>query len=267
MVSVVGLPNRRQIKQGSGVWIETKEDQGTGKLTEGIVDQILTKYNTHPHGIKVRLENGSIGRVKKITKSGRLRESSNPPNTVQFEDLGKKEIPKTENRYNEFKEFYQYDEIMGRSWSVGADRKKSVFKDKKLEVQTRFATAVCSFGNVDGGFVYLGIRSDGTVAGLEKDKKLGGFADYEDEFANHIVTRLKELVGDNVFVMNKIKIEFRQIDDKTVCLVQVLPAVRPLHLRRNKVKEFYVRGAAPRAERLDGLDEARYIRERFPDFL
>ena len=58
------------------------------------------------------------------------------------------------------------------------------------------------------------------MAGLEKDKKLGGFADYEDEFANHIVTRLKELVGDNVFVMNKIKIEFRQIDNKTVCLVQ-----------------------------------------------
>ena len=267
MAYVVDLPNRHQIRQGSGVWIETKEDQGTGKLTEGIVDQILTKFNTHTHGIMVRLENGSIGRVKKIAKSGRLRESSNPPNTVQFEDLGKKEIPKTENRYNEFKEFYQYDEIMGRSWSVGADRKKSVFKDKKLEAQTRFATAVCSFGNADGGFVYLGIRSDGTVAGLEKDKKLGGFADYEDEFANHIVTRLKELVGDNVFVMNKIKIEFRQIDDKTVCLVQVLPAVRPLHLHRNKVKEFYVRGAAPRAERLDGLDEARYIRERFPDFL
>ena len=267
MVSVVGLPNRRQIKQGSGVWIETKEDQGTGKLTEGTVDQILTKYNTHPHGIKVRLENGSIGRVKKITGASKMQTPKDPSKAAQFEDLSKKAIPKTENHYSEFKEFYQYDEIMGRSWSVGADRKKSVFKDKKLEVQTRFATAVCSFGNAGGGFVYLGIRSDGTVAGLEKDKKLGGFADYEDEFANHIVTRLKELVGDNVFVMNKIKIEFRQIDDKTVCLVQVLPAVRPLHLHRNKVKEFYVRGAAPRAERLDGLDEARYIRERFPDFL
>ena len=157
MVSVVGLPNRRQIKQGSGVWIETKEDQGTGKLTEGIVDQILTKLNTHTHGIMVRLENGSIGRVKKITKSGRPRESSNPPNTVQFEDLGKKEIPKTENRYNEFKEFYQYDEIMGRSWSVGADRKKSVFKDKKTRGTNTFCDSslllrerrrrLCIFGN------------------------------------------------------------------------------------------------------------------------
>ena len=267
MIPVVDLPNRHQIRLGSSVGIETKEDQGTGEITEGIVDQILTRHSTHPYGIKVRLENGSIGRVKKITGASRMQKPKNPSKTAQFEDLSKKAIPKTENHYNEFKEFYQYDGIMGRSWSVGADRKKSVFKDKKLEVQARFATAVCSFGNADGGFVYLGIRSDGTVAGLEKDKKLGGFADYEDEFANHIVTRLKELVGDNVFVMNKIKIEFKQIDDKTVCLVQVLPAVRPLHLHRNKVKEFYVRGAAPRAERLDGLDEARYIRERFPDFL
>ena len=267
MIPVVDLPNRHQIRLGSSVGIETKEDQGTGKITEGIVDQVLTRHSTHPYGIKVRLENGSMGRVKKITEANKMQKPKNPSKTAQFEDLSKKAIPKTENHYNEFKEFYQYDEIMGRPWSVGADKKKSVFKDKKLEVQARFATAVCSFGNADGGFVYLGIRSDGTVAGLEKDKKLGGFANYEDEFANHIVTRLKELVGDNVFVMNKIKIEFRQIDDKTVCLVQVLPAVRPLHLHRNRVKEFYVRGAAPRAERLDGTDEARYIRERFPDFL
>ena len=84
MVSVVGLPNRRQIKQGSGVWIETKEDQGTGKLTEGIVDQILTRLNTHTHGIMVRLENGSIGRVKKITGASRMQKPKNPSKTVSI---------------------------------------------------------------------------------------------------------------------------------------------------------------------------------------
>ena len=265
MAYVVDLPNRHQIRQGSGVWVETKEDQGTGKLTEGIVDQILTKFNTHTHGIMVRLENGSMGRVKKIAKSGRLQESSKPPNTAQFEDLGKKEIPKTENRYNEFKEFYQYDEIMARQWSIDADKKKSVLRDKKLEAQMRFATAVCSFGNGDGGFVYLGVRSDGTVTGLEKDKEIGSFANYDDEFANHIVTRLKELIKDNIFIIDKLRIRFKQVDGKTVCLVQVLPSALPLYLHRNKLKEFYVRGSAPRAERLDGLDEARYTRKRFPD--
>ena len=46
--------------------ISLKQDQRTGKLTKGIVRDILTKSTTHPHGIKVRLENGIVGRVKII---------------------------------------------------------------------------------------------------------------------------------------------------------------------------------------------------------
>jgi uncharacterized repeat protein (TIGR03833 family) len=54
------------IKSGLKVLIVLKKDQRSGKLTEGIVKDILTKSPTHPHGIKVRLEGGEIGRVKKI---------------------------------------------------------------------------------------------------------------------------------------------------------------------------------------------------------
>jgi uncharacterized repeat protein (TIGR03833 family) len=57
---------RGEIKSGVKVLIVLKEDQRSGKLTEGIVKDILTKSPTHPHGIKVRLEGGEIGRVKKI---------------------------------------------------------------------------------------------------------------------------------------------------------------------------------------------------------
>ncbi len=58
--------NRVDIKSGVKVLIVLKEGQRSGKLTEGIVKDILTKSPTHPHGIKVRLEGGEIGRVKKI---------------------------------------------------------------------------------------------------------------------------------------------------------------------------------------------------------
>ena len=54
------------IKPGLKVSIVTKEDQKSGKLTEGIVKDILTKSLAHPHGIKVRLKNGQVGRVKEI---------------------------------------------------------------------------------------------------------------------------------------------------------------------------------------------------------
>ncbi len=58
--------HRANIQPGMRVRIVQKQDQATGKLTEGIVKDILTKSATHPHGIKVRLENGQIGRVKEI---------------------------------------------------------------------------------------------------------------------------------------------------------------------------------------------------------
>ena len=60
--------NRVDIKPGLKVLIVLKKDQHSGKLTEGIVKDILTKSLTHPHGIKVRLEGGEIGRVKKIAE-------------------------------------------------------------------------------------------------------------------------------------------------------------------------------------------------------
>ena len=58
--------NRTEIKVGARVRIVQKQDQRSGRLTEGIVRDILTKSGLHPHGIKVRLENGIVGRVKEI---------------------------------------------------------------------------------------------------------------------------------------------------------------------------------------------------------
>ncbi|MCF6183253.1 MAG: YwbE family protein [Bacteroidales bacterium] len=56
----------KNIKIGSEVEIVQKQHQRTGELTDGFVDKILTKSATHPHGIKVRLETGEVGRVQKI---------------------------------------------------------------------------------------------------------------------------------------------------------------------------------------------------------
>jgi len=57
---------RNKIKSGSEVQIVQKQDQRSGLLTRGVVKDILTKSPTHPHGIKVRLETGEVGRVKEI---------------------------------------------------------------------------------------------------------------------------------------------------------------------------------------------------------
>lgn len=57
---------RNDIKIGSKVLIVQKQDQRSGKLTEGIVSRILTNSPNHHHGIKVMLESGIVGRVKEI---------------------------------------------------------------------------------------------------------------------------------------------------------------------------------------------------------
>lgn len=57
---------RDNIKQGLKVSIIQKHHQGTGELTVGIVSDVLTNSATHPHGIKVRLETGEVGRVQVI---------------------------------------------------------------------------------------------------------------------------------------------------------------------------------------------------------
>lgn len=58
--------NRKDIRPGIEVYIVLKKDQPTGKLTKGVVQNILTKSPYHPHGIKVRLQDGQVGRVQKF---------------------------------------------------------------------------------------------------------------------------------------------------------------------------------------------------------
>ena len=61
---------RANVKPGMTVLIVLKQDQRSGKLTRGIVKDILTKSANHPHGIKVRLTDGQVGRVKEILGDG-----------------------------------------------------------------------------------------------------------------------------------------------------------------------------------------------------
>ena len=64
----MAVPIRKDIQPGTRVMIVEKQNQRSGQLTEGIVLNILTSSPTHPHGIKVRLVDGKVGRVQSIVK-------------------------------------------------------------------------------------------------------------------------------------------------------------------------------------------------------
>jgi uncharacterized repeat protein (TIGR03833 family) len=61
---------RQDIRPGITVEVVLKQDQGTGKRTRGVVREILTRSATHPHGIKVRLTSGLVGRVQTVLGAG-----------------------------------------------------------------------------------------------------------------------------------------------------------------------------------------------------
>jgi len=73
----MSIPLRAHLSPGLRVRIVLKQDQVSGKLTEGIIKDILTSSGRHPHGIKVRMMNGQVGRVKEIVrKTGREQAES-----------------------------------------------------------------------------------------------------------------------------------------------------------------------------------------------
>ena len=172
-------------------------------------------------------------------------------------------IPMNEDRLNEFKEHYQYDPGMEKLSHLPPEEREKAIIGIKRTVQERFAVAVCAFGNADGGTVYLGVRDDGTITGLDEGMKVGGFSNYEDDFARNIETRLEDLIRDEVFVLLNIRIEFIAFGEKRVGRVQVAPSKKPLYLHSKNEQQFWVRGSAPRSKKLIGQAQARYIQEHF----
>ena len=75
-LTTMGATKRASIRPGLRVSIVLKADQSSGKLTEGVVKDILTSSNVHPHGIKVRLQSGQIGRVKGIETDDRIPDTN-----------------------------------------------------------------------------------------------------------------------------------------------------------------------------------------------
>ena len=74
--------NRKDIEAGLRVNITQKQDQHSGRLTGGIVKDILTKSAYHPHGIKVRLETGEVGRVQELVEIGHEVTEPSRPETL-----------------------------------------------------------------------------------------------------------------------------------------------------------------------------------------
>jgi len=253
------FPTGDQIKIGMKVLVEIKENQGTGKLTEGVIKKKLTSGDSHPHGIKVELESGLVGRVKEIFGQGT---SNYEPQLQHQDDVTKIIISKKEDLYNEFKETFQHDSKEEKLRAAGnvdaADARLKAVKQLKKDIQKEVSIAIAAFANKEGGILFVGVDDDSNIIGLERDLK--NFDNNVDKLSRSMTESIKNFLQNLPFISN-LRISFPEKEGKIICIVQVPPAQEPIYVN-DIVKEPYVR-LDKRSEKFDTESFVKYCKTRF----
>ena len=242
------LLSNDQIKIGSKVAIEKKEDQGTGKLTEGIVKTKLTSSNSHPHGIKVELEDGNVGRVKKLL-SDLNSESKITSDSIPKTDLI---IPKEEDSSNELKSSFRTD--INRL--TKGDGKMVTSKSVEKEI----SITISAMANKDGGRLFIGINDNGDVLGLESDYELLNNPN-DDKFQRIIWQSIQNYIGNMTYV-SKLVMSLIQKNSKKICVIIIPKSNEPIFVNDNNNQESYVR-IGTRSEKFSPQDFLTYCGTRF----
>jgi uncharacterized repeat protein (TIGR03833 family) len=281
------IPSRDQMKPGTKVGIETKEDQGSGKISIGIVKNILTSSNIHPHGIKVELEDGQVGRVKKIISESTSNDSKEirskileklkklDVKTTESTNDGSKSsettrkldtiIPKDEDTWNEFKSTFQYDlaeENLRRDGKTeAADARKNNHKSIRDDIQKEISLTVAAFANQEGGRLFVGVNDDSSVLGLGRDLK--EYGNSIDKFTLAITDSLKKYLQNSAFIA-KLKFEFVDSGDKQYLVIQVPRSTEPIFVNVSNGQEAYVR-IQKSSDKFSYEDFLKHCRDRFPN--
>jgi len=219
---------RSNIKPGLKVRIEEKKNIGTGKLVEGIVKEILSHGEVHPHGIMVSLESGIIGRVKEIPGSQKFTESHETKNGIQNSDMS---IPKEEDLHNEFKSTFRFDL---KRFEEG-DGKKVADKDVEKEA----SITISGMANADGGRLFIGIRDNGQPVGLQHDIDLMPNSNF-DKFRLKLLESIENYLQSSAF-LSSLRITFPEIKENRICIIEIPRANEPIFVHESNSQEFYIR--------------------------
>lgn len=256
---------------GMNVEINPREDKTREKRVQGVVAEILTKNQDHPHGILVKLESGETGRVKKIMASLASSEvRAKPSNNVhgvrtKLRDL----IQQGENHRVEFK-----DRALWSANFTSDDIKNHHPQTKELHAYGKATSKVivakilASFLNSNGGTLIIGIKENKDGA---KDKIVGVKQEYEklkdpcqDGYRRMMVDLIKDYFPSNIFnhLDDYFRIDFEEIDGKSVCGITVSKSDKRVFLKLNGVDHFFIRTDASTRE-LSGEEIVDYCNNRF----
>ena len=251
------------------------------RLEIGLVKNILTKVETHPHGIKVELHTGSIGRVQRLVTSeleikkyqlGRtiasitaIKKAKNILTGVMAKLEGNEEESGIE-----FKETFRFDTKRARLQKQGRmkeadDRKKGESKILH-DIEKEVSIAIAAFANTNGGKLEIGKKENEEGVGeiseyFEKDKK-----QYKnwDEYTRAITESIQKFTDDKPFVA-QIKLEPQ--NEKKFLKLHIPIATTPIFIHDDNKEEFYIRSMTARSQKLTKQNEImKHCSRRFPDW-
>ncbi|MCR9106007.1 MAG: DUF2196 domain-containing protein [Gammaproteobacteria bacterium] len=261
---------RDTLSVGCSVLISTRSRKDR-HLIKGLVSEILTSSNTHPHGILVRLESGEEGRVQELVgreesakTDPRMSALEGPVNNSQLQGL----ITSGENHFIEYKEslLWSQDLTQDELNSVSNETKRYGRDSSKIIV----AKVISSFLNSDGGTLIIGLREDkeltkNQIVGIEKEYvKLKDKC--EDGYRRILLDGVLKAYFPE-FVFNRFsdyfRIDFHKVLDKTLCIIEVSRADAPVFIQIRKDKLFFIRVDAS-VRQLQDESILTYCHSRYP---
>jgi len=252
---------------GMLVSINPQSDRTRKLIVQGVVAEVLTKTENHPHGMLVLLESGEKGRVKSIENQASL------PNVDKTKDSGSKnlksDIDNGENHFVEFKSSalwsfkFTNDDIKNHS-----PQSTELHKYGKNTSKVIISKTLAGFLNTDGGTLIIGVQEnkDGqndTIIGVETEfSKLKDPC--EDGYRRMLIDVIKDNFPSDIFnhLNQYLKISFEEIEGKLVCGITALKSDVKVFLNLKKKDHFYIRTDASTRE-LEGEQIIDYCLKHF----
>ena len=268
----IAIPDRSSIQSGMQVEINPQRDRTRKQLVIGIIKDILTKTDKHPHGILVELESGEKGRVKKIVSSSDVpvNDIEGTAKTIEVEsarDIASI-ISRGENHFVEFKSSILWS-VKFTSQQIEQSKSRELKKYGKNASKFIIAKSIAGFLNSDGGDLIIGIKEnkDGgqdEVIGVEsefpklKDKCIDG---YRRMIIDQIV---KQFFPTNIFnhINQYMQINFEELEGKMVCGIHANKSDTKVFISYKNEAHFFVRIDASTRE-ISGEDVVDYCMKRF----
>ena len=267
--------SRDKLQIGMEVIVIPRSDRSRTQRVTGMISEILTKAQEHPHGILVRIDSGVVGRVQSIVSSkttkpileiGSKSKEFNIPVAISDADIGNLLIQ--EDQFVEYKS--------SALWSVNLS-KDELSASKSFEIKkygrnaSKFiiAKTLAGFLNTEGGFLLVGIRENKS---LLKDEVIGIDAEFKkindpclDGYRRMIVDSIvKPFFPKSIFnhFSSYININFHVVEGKTLCILKAEKSDHKIFLKHGGVESFFIRVDATTRE-ISGEQIVDYCMRRF----